>query len=456
MKTLVALSAMVLALAQTPAPGVEGTWRGTLATGSGSLRLVLNISRAADGLLSASLESVDQGSTIPIDAITVNGDTVQISLKAIGASFTGTLNPTKSEMTGTFTQGGALPLTLTRSATTAPPAPAAPLPPVTASTFPLGLPLDLRVPVPPTPFTGQDGRVYLAYELHITNMSSRDLMLTRIEAINTTATVLTLEGNDLNAALMASGSATERRTIAAGRRAVVFIWLPMAEGQFPPSSLHHRVTVGEATLDAAVVTMDTQKPVTIGPPLRGADWMAANGPGRDSGHRRALIPTEGSARIAQRFAIDWVQLHPSGATFIGDQKDNKSYRAYGADVLAVANAMVVATKDGIPENVPGITSRAVPITSDTIGGNHIVLDLGGGRYAFYEHLQPGSLKVKVGDRVTRGQVIGLVGNSGNSTEPHLHFHVSDGVSPLGSEGLPYILDGTPGMPLQGARVTFNK
>jgi murein DD-endopeptidase MepM/ murein hydrolase activator NlpD len=327
---------------------------------------------------------------------------------------------------------------------------------VTAATFPLGLPLDLRVPVSPTPFTGQDGRVYLAYELHITNMSSRDLMLSKVEAINTTATVLTLEGNDLNAALMASGSATERRTIAAGRRAVVFIWLPLAEGQFPPSSLHHRVTVGEATLDAAVVTMDTQKPVTIGPPLRGADWMAANGPGRDSGHRRALIPTEGSARIAQRFAIDWVQLHPSGATFVGDQKDNKSYRAYGADVLAVANAMVVATKDGIPENVPGITSRAVPITSDTIGGNHIVLDLGGGRYAFYAHLQPGSLKVKVGDRVSRGQVIGLVGNSGNSTEPHLHFHISDGVSPLGSEGLPYILDGTPGMPLQGARVTFNK
>ena len=76
----------------------------------------------------------------------------------------------------------------------------------------------------------------------------------------------------------------------------------------------------------------------------------------------------------------------------------------------------------------------MPITSETIGGNHVVLDLGGGRFAFYAHLQPGSLKVKVGDRVTRGQIIGLVGNSGNSTEPHLHFHISNGVSPLGSEG----------------------
>jgi hypothetical protein len=314
----------------------------------------------------------------------------------------------------------------------------------------------MRVPVAPTPFTGQDGRVYLAYELHITNMGGRDLLLSKVEAINTTATVLTLEGNDLNTALMATGPATERRTIAAGNVRVVFLWLPIADGQYPPSSLHHRITVARRDArrrgghDGLAETRDHRAAA----PRRRLDGRQR--PGRDSGHRRALIATEGSARIAQRFAIDWVQVHPTGATFIGDQKDNKSYRAYGSDVLAVANAMVVATKDGIPENVPGATSRAVPITSDTIGGNHIVLDLGGGRYAFYAHLQPGSLKVKVGDRVTRGQVIGLVGNSGNSTEPHLHFHISDGVSPLGSEGLPYVLDGTPGMPLQGARVTFGK
>ena len=237
-------------------------------------------------------------------------------------------------------------------------------------------------------------------------MSGRDLLLDKVEVINTTTPVLTLQGNDLNSSLMGPrrhGSPDD----CVGERGVVFVWIALADGQLAPASLHHRITVGEATLDAAVVSISTQKPVVIGPPLRGSDWMAANGPSRDSGHRRALIATEGSARIAQRFGIDWVQLHPAGGTFQGDAKDNKSYRAYGADVLAVANGSVVATKDGIPENVPGITSRAVPITSDTVGGNHIVLDLGGGRYAFYAHLQPGSLKVKVGDRVTRGQVIGL-------------------------------------------------
>ena len=327
--------------------------------------------------------------------------------------------------------------------------------PVTPSTFPMGLPLDLRVPMPPTPFTGNDAHTYLAYELHIGNMSSRDLVLDRIEVINTTTPIVTFEGNDLNAALMgAAGS--DKRTLGAGRRAVLFVWVPVGDGQIAPASLHHRITIGELSLDAGVVAVSTQKPVVIGPPLRGTDWLAGNGPGRDSGHRRALIAIEGSARIAQRFAIDWVQLAPAGGTFTGDPKDNKSYRAYGAEVLAVANGSVVATKDGIPENVPGPTSRAVAITSDTIGGNHIVLDIGGGRYAFYAHLQPGSLKVKVGDRVTRGQVIGLVGNSGNSTEPHLHFHVSDGISPLGSEGLPYTIDGMAGIPLQNARISFSR
>jgi murein DD-endopeptidase MepM/ murein hydrolase activator NlpD len=83
---------------------------------------------------------------------------------------------------------------------------------------------------------------------------------------------------------------------------------------------------------------------------------------------------------------------------------------------------------------------AVPITLETVGGNHVILDVGGGYYAFYAHLVPGSVKVKVGDRVKKGQQVGLLGNSGNSTAPHLHFHMGDKNSPLGSEGLPFLFD----------------
>jgi murein DD-endopeptidase MepM/ murein hydrolase activator NlpD len=175
---------------------------------------------------------------------------------------------------------------------------------------------------------------------------------------------------------------------------------------------------------------------------------------------------EGRAVIAQRFAIDWVRLWSADSTSKGDQKLNESYRAYGAEVLAVADATVVAIKDGIPQNIPGEHSRAVPITMETIAGNHIILDLGGGRFCMYAHLQPGSLKVKAGDPVKRGQVLALVGNTGNSTEPHLHFQVMDGPSPLGSEGLPYLIGSfeltsgkNPGkkqnaLPMENMRVSF--
>jgi hypothetical protein len=74
---------------------------------------------------------------------------------------------------------------------------------------------------------------------------------------------------------------------------------------------------------------------------------------------------------------------------------------------------------------------------ETVGGNYVVVDIGGGHFAFYAHLQPGSLTVKVGDRVRQGQVLGLLGNSGNSDFPHLHFHLTDSPSPLASDGLPY-------------------
>jgi murein DD-endopeptidase len=194
--------------------------------------------------------------------------------------------------------------------------------------------------------------------------------------------------------------------------------------------------VRTSQLEGPVVPV-TAEAVVIGPPLRGGPWLTANGPANNTGHRRALISVGGTPAIAQRFAIDYVRLGDDNKTFTGDQLKNESYHAEGVDALAVANGTVVVVKDSIPENVPGITSRAVPITLETVGGNHVIIDIGGGRYAFYAHLKPGSIRVKTGDRVTRGQVVGLVGNSGNSTEPHLHFHISDGTSPLGSEGVPY-------------------
>jgi len=115
-----------------------------------------------------------------------------------------------------------------------------------------------------------------------------------------------------------------------------------------------------------------------------------------------------------------------------------NWYGYGAEVLAVADAGVVAARDGIAES--SSVTDSIHNTLENASGNYVALDLGRQRYAFYEHLMPGSLVVKAGDRVKRGQVIGRLGYTGDSTGPHLHFHVSDGNSPLEAEGLPYVID----------------
>jgi murein DD-endopeptidase MepM/ murein hydrolase activator NlpD len=114
------------------------------------------------------------------------------------------------------------------------------------------------------------------------------------------------------------------------------------------------------------------------------------------------------------------------------------WNGYGAEVLAVAAGVVTDAVDDIPDNAARPTGASVAISLENESGNYVALDLGGGRFAFYEHLKHGSVAVRVGERVTCGQVIGKLGNSGSSSiGPHLHFHVSDATSTLAAEGLPF-------------------
>jgi len=312
-------------------------------------------------------------------------------------------------------------------------------------------PIDVQVPLTPSLVAG-DGKRHLAYEVHVTNFGVADLRLRSLQVVDADreTTLLEYTGEELQGNIrrigVAPNSGADLTLLPGGARTVVFLWVTLANDAPAPLELRHRLVIAtvrdgdstETTADSPSLPL-AAPPVTIGPPLRGSDWLAANGPSNTSGHRRALIPVDGAARIAQRFAIDWVQV-VDGSTNSGDPKDNSTYHAWGSEALAVADGAVASVKDGIPENVPGLNSRAVPITLETVGGNYVILDIGGGHFAFYAHLQPGTLRVAPGDHVRRGDVLGLVGNSGNSTEPHLHFHVANGNSPLGAEGIPYELD----------------
>jgi murein DD-endopeptidase MepM/ murein hydrolase activator NlpD len=183
----------------------------------------------------------------------------------------------------------------------------------------------------------------------------------------------------------------------------------------------------------------------LGPPVAGKGWVAFNGccePGFP--HRGSVAPYNGALLNSQRFALDWKRMNEDGAFYTGDRTQNESYVDYGADVLAVADGTVVATLDTLEPNEPGILPandpiRAPLLTVQTVDGNHIVLDLGNGTFAFYAHLQKGTLRVKPGDTVKQGEVIAKLGNTGNSNASHLHFHLMDGPSVLGSHGVPFVI-----------------
>ena len=393
----------------------------------GQLHLALTI--AGNG---AVLDSIDQGAKLPIDQLTIAGDHLHFEIAAVDGHYDGTL--AGSTIDGTWTQrSAAQPLAFTRGTAAA-----------TGELKPhprfLDAPVEVAVPKLPTVLEA-DGRSHLVYEIELINDAPLPVVLAKLDVKAGPRTLATFDRaalDDMTAFPSDSPPKGDARTeIPAFRRATVFVWVSF-DGATPPK-LDHELTIeiGDENLlvSAPAIAIAATQPRLIAPPLQGKNWVAANGPSNTSGHRRSLQVVGGRARISQRFAIDWVQVGDDKKTFTGDETQNASYHAYGQHALAIAAGTVVEIKDGIAENVPH--KLPTDVTLETIAGNHVVIDLGNGAFAMYAHFQPGSLKVKVGDKVKPGQVIGLVGNSGNSTEPHLHFQVMDAGSPLAAEGIPY-------------------
>ncbi len=296
----------------------------------------------------------------------------------------------------------------------------------------------------PVPFIGEDGRTHLVYELLLTNYTPSPITLRSIDVRDaiTDRSVYRISGADLAARVLPTGGKSYEATFGGGKAAAVFLHVTLAPGAPVPTSLVHELTAssGKASLSEQLAPTKVNKrtlPV-LGPPLRGSGYLAADGCCDAVRHTRALLPLNGAPRLAQRYAIDYEQVDANGRIYVGKKTDPKSYTIFGKQVLAVADATVVATHDGLPEQVPGTFPKDLPIAD--ADGNFVVLDLGNGFFANYAHMQPGSVRVKPGDHVHKGDVLGLVGNTGNLVAPHLHFHVMDASSPLVSEGLPYVID----------------
>ncbi|WP_457935630.1 M23 family metallopeptidase [Mesorhizobium sp. 10J20-29] len=308
-------------------------------------------------------------------------------------------------------------------------------------------PLVAEVVAPPRAVSGSDGQHHLVYELAVTNMTGGAMRIESLDVVDAASgkPVATL-GPDALEGRVTPGARRGHETaeLSAYQFAVIFLHVAIPDGDALPARLLHEISANFELIgkDMQMLVGETEviatPPVLLGPPLRGKGYVVGDGCCDSIRHVRALLALGGQLFLAQRFAIDWEKIDENDTLVAGDTKDVANYHIYGEQVLAVADGEIVAMRNDLPDQVPGALPAGLPI--DEADGNFVVLDIGAGAYVAYAHMRPGSVKVKAGDRVLRGDVLGEVGNSGNSQAPHLHLHVMDGDSALASNGVPYVFD----------------
>ena len=318
--------------------------------------------------------------------------------------------------------------------------------------------VDVTCASPPIPVRMNKEQV-LVYELHVTNFDVVPLTLKRLEVFanaENTGPLASLDESALAAAMIRVGSgmmpsgnhgspAEGARVIEPGARSVIYLWIALPTSSTVPASLRHRMTFSaaaaaggsplDATLENFQVPISHEAELTLRPPFDGGIWLAGDGPANNTSHRRVITAVDGHIHSAERFAIDWIKVGPNGDSRHDGTARNDNWWGWGEPVLAVANGEVTEVVDGIPDNVPRVLP---PVTLDNIAGNHVILKIAPNRYVTYAHLQNGSIKVHLHDRVRTGDVLALLGNSGNSTGAHLHMQVTDRGSVLEAEGVPFV------------------
>lgn len=299
----------------------------------------------------------------------------------------------------------------------------------------------------PSPVTVAGTR-QLRYELLLVNFAEEPLLMEHVAVMDAGdgTELASLEPDSLDRSLGRPGAdaSAAPRLFQPGGVGVLYLEIPL-QGE-APTILEHRVryrgtrgSSGAAALVRGAPTpVRSDEPVLLSPPVRGGPWVAVYHPSWERGHRRVVYAVGGRGRIPGRFAVDWFRVDSSGRHAAPSEDAVADWHGHGADVLAVAHGRVAAVRTDMPES-PTRSGHASPPLADATG-NYVALDIGGGRYAFYEHLQPGSIRVQVGERVQPGQVLAAVGYTGSTAGPHLHFHLADGPAPLGAEGLPFVLD----------------
>jgi hypothetical protein len=342
--------------------------------------------------------------------------------------------------------------------------------------------------LPPSidPVVGTDGRIHLAYELLFTNTvkllfpntTNGTVRVDSVEVVDPAHDnkvvginqVFTPKNGDITAQVYSFAKPATclcaddySHKLGPGESVVMYFDVTFKDFASVPDEIAHRVSASAAVIDktpgpppqeppivenpipprtvaiGGVVKVKTSREITLSPPLRGDGWVDLNGCcAIVDAHRFTIMPSSGSLYTPQRFAIDYLKIDAQGRGWAGKITNVKDWRGFGSEVRSAAQGQVVSAVDGYDDNIPGGGPKI--ITPANIGGNHVIVDLGNGTFAFYAHLKKGSVIPKRGEFVSRGQLLGFVGNSGNSGAPHLHFEIMAAPSSLEANGLPFVFD----------------
>jgi len=295
----------------------------------------------------------------------------------------------------------------------------------------------------PAPVEMTDGKVHLTYELVLTNAAPIPFQVDKIElhdaatsalVPNTTGRVdiTPLAGGTEAEGTTDPGAGNTSATIPPGTTYVAWVDVVFPQRSAVPTTIEHLVTGAvmppngppvPAELRIGRTDTATDGPVVLGAPVPPGIWYMSEGCcADDTHHRRGLGPINGELSVPQRFAIDFYKLDEQHRTWVGDPSKLESFLTYRVPILSAAAGTVVAALDGFANTTALPNPPKPPPINETVG-NHVIVKVAEGVYVLYAHMDPGSVAVRVGDQVTRGQQLGLIGSSGNSTTPHLHFQI---------------------------------
>lgn len=317
----------------------------------------------------------------------------------------------------------------------------------------------------PQPMMANDGLVHLVYEVRTTNFTDETVELDRLTVYGDSTSnppLLVLEGADFMQRTLTLEYHPFKRAplsevtvdqIAPGQTVVSFLDVTVESFDQVPDKLINRVQVAGSGVIALVLgptgalaeveTFVNHEPVLVlGNPIKGGKWVNVNGccDFDNSAHRRVIRSVDGEEFYPERYSIDIMEVDDQGNLFVGDSNLNESWLGYGTELIASADGVVARVVKGEPDNKPG-ESPPFPISLSNGAGNIVILHIGDGIYILYGHLIPGSNDhLEVGDFVAKGETIGLLGNTGQSGAPHLHYQVMDGNSIAEAEGVPFVFE----------------